>query len=143
MSASDIENYFDRIDKLKANTKPKFGKMNVNQMVCHCTDQIRLALNTIKAEEYGGLTSKEVMLLANKGKTVPVAKGLGQVEGGGTQPTNLENDIVLLKQHILEFFELEKDFNFGAHPYFGKLNKEKWTRITNYHLNHHLSQFNV
>jgi len=143
MSTDEIKNYFDRIDKLKANAKPKFGKMNVNQMICHCTDQIRLALNTIHAQEYGALTPKVVMQLAAKGKTVPVAKGLGQVEGGGTQPTNLKNDITLLKQHLLEFFELEKDFNFGAHPYFGQLNKEQWIRITSYHLNHHLTQFKV
>lgn len=143
MSEEEIQIYFHRIDKLQLNAKPSFGKMNVNQMICHCTDQIRLALKTIGAEEYGRLKPKEVMALSNTGKTVPVAKGLGQVEGGGTSPTNFENDIVLLKQHILEFSVLNNDFVYGAHPYFGNLNKEKWIRITRYHLNHHLTQFNV
>jgi hypothetical protein len=143
MSEKEIHDFFDRIDTLAANAKPIFGKMNVNQMICHCTDQIRLALNTIRAKEYGGLTSKEVMVLSSAGKTVPVAKGLGQVEGGGTQPTHFRNDVVLLKQHILMFSQLDNDFVCGPHPYFGQLNKAKWTRITKYHLDYHLSQFNV
>ena len=49
-------------------------------MLCHCADQIRLALGTIRAEEYGALTPEKVITLSKAGKTVPAAKGLGQVE---------------------------------------------------------------
>lgn len=143
MEDEEIEIIFRRLDKLHSNSKPIFGKMNAHQMICHCSDQIRLALGTFKAEEYGKLKAKEVIALSKAGKTVPAAKGLGQVEGGGTKPTVFENDRMVLKQHVLEFSKLDEDFEFGIHPYFGKMNKEKWTRLTLYHLNHHFEQFGL
>jgi hypothetical protein len=33
--------FLERIDNLSEKSTPKFGKMNVSQMICHCTDQIR------------------------------------------------------------------------------------------------------
>ncbi len=143
MIQEQIISFFERIDNLSSEQKPLFGKMNVQQMVCHCTDQIRLAFGKFKADEYGALTPKEVFAFANAGKTVPTAKGLDQVKGEGTPPTTFENDIGILNQHITEFSNLDDNFEYGRHPYFGQLSKEKWTSLTVYHLDHHLKQFNV
>ncbi|HMB63798.1 MAG TPA: hypothetical protein VKN36_12040, partial [Eudoraea sp.] len=93
MTEEQITRFFKRIDQLTPEQQPLFGKMNVNQMVCHCTDQIRLALGTLLADEYGAVDPAEIISLARSNKTVPTAKGLGQVEGGGTPPTVLDNDI--------------------------------------------------
>lgn len=135
--------FFERIDKINLRGKPSFGKMNAHQMVCHCTDQIRLAFGTLVAKEFGTLTPAEVFAFHNAGKTVPTAKGMDQAQGEGTKPTTFKKDIATLKQHIVEFSELDDNFEFGQHPYFGKLTKEKWTSLTIYHLDHHLKQFNV
>jgi hypothetical protein len=143
MKEEEIEIIFQRLDQLKIDSIPLFGKMNAHQMVCHCTDQIRLALGTFMAEEYGRLEPKEVIALSKAGKTVPAAKGLGQVEGGGTKPINFSTDVKLLKQHILDFSMLNENFEFGLHPYFGHMTKEKWIRLTLYHLNHHFNQFGL
>ena len=143
MKDEEIEIIFQRLDKLRSDSSPLFGKMNAHQMICHCTDQMRLVLGTFRAEEYGRLKAEEVISLSKAGKTVPAAKGLGQVEGGGTKPTIFENDIAILKQHVLDFSKLDEDFEFGIHPYFGNMNKEKWIRLTLYHLNHHFSQFGI
>jgi len=138
-----ITSFFERIDNLKRDERPSFGKMNAHQMICHCTDQIRLALGTLEALETGGLTPKEVFEFHNAGKTVPTPKGMDQFAGGGTKPTIYNDDIDTLKEHIIEFSNLDDNFEFGHHPYFGKFTKEKWTSLTIYHLDHHLKQFNV
>lgn len=138
-----MTSFFERIDSLSSEQKPLFGKMNAHQMVCHCTDQIRLAFGTLMTKKSGNLTREEIFALANAGKTVPTPIGMDQVAGKGTQPSIFEKDIATLKQHIVEFSELDDNFEFGVHPYFGKLTKEKWTSLTIYHLDHHLKQFNV
>lgn len=112
-------------------------------MVCHCTDQIRLALGTLEAEEYGKLSPKEVFALSNAGKTVPTPKGLDQVKGEGTKPTIFDNDVKILKEHIIGFTKLGDNFDFNEHPYFGQLSIKKWGSLTIYHLDHHLKQFGV
>lgn len=142
MTQEQIAQFCNRIDKLTSRQKPLFGKTNANQMICHCTDQLRLAMGTIKAMEYGNLDPKEVNAMSQAGRTVPVPKGLGQVEGGGTKPTIFENDREPLKKHLLEFQKLPNDFNFGIHPYFSEIGKKGWVSIPQYHLGHHLQQFN-
>jgi len=143
MTENQIATFFERINRLNATEKPSFGKMNPHQMVCHCADQIRLALGTLKTVEHGALKPKEVFAYHNEGKTVPTPKGMDQVAGDGTKPTIFNDDIDTLKEHIIEFSNLDDNFEFGQHPYFGELTKEKWTSLTIYHLDHHLKQFNV
>lgn len=129
MSEGQVQLYFQRIDKLNAGQHPLFGKMNANQMICHCTDQIRLAMGTKKSTEYGQVDPNQIILLSKSGKVVPTPKGLGQVEGDGTQPTNLEDDKEILKQHILTFSKLDNNFNCAPHPYFGEIDKKRWKEL--------------
>lgn len=143
MTEQQIKNLIERIDCLDAKSEALFGQMNVNQMVCHCTDFFRMAKGEKKALEYNILSSSEIINIAKSGKTAPTAKGFGQIEGDGTPPTNLKKDKILLKEYLLAFSELSDQFNFALHPYFGKMNREKWVKLAIYHLDHHLKQFGV
>lgn len=53
MEDNKILQVFERIDKLNSESKPLFGKMNVHQMICHCTDFYRMANGSKEANEYG------------------------------------------------------------------------------------------
>jgi hypothetical protein len=143
MTEEQVAIFFQRIDKLTLEHKASFGVMNVNQMICHCTDQLRVALGTKSLGDQGSFDPNEIINLAKAGQPVPTPKGLGQVEGDGTKPTNLENDKEILKNHIADFSKLPDDFNYFMHPYFGKIDKKRWINLVIYHLNHHLGQFNV
>jgi len=143
VTEKQILQFFARIDNLTSGQKPLFGRMNVNQMICHCTDLFRMAKGTKKAREYGQVDPNEIILLAKSLKSTPTPKGFGQIEGEGTMPTDLENDKKILKDHILEFSELPEDYKYALHPYFGEINRKRWIGLVIYHLNHHLGQFNV
>jgi len=143
VTEKQIQHFYERIDKLTASQKPKFGKMNANQMICHCADFFRMATGTKKALEYGKVDPKEIISLGKSGKPTPAPKGFGQVEGDGTLPTNLENDKKILKEHIVVFSEFPDDYDYAPHPYFGQMDKKRWIGLAIYHLNHHLVQFNV
>lgn len=143
MSEEQIVHFFKRIDILGSEHKPLFGVMNVNQMICHCTDFFRLANGSKKAFEYGVVDPKSINSLAKSNKPIPTPKGFGQVEGDGTLPTNLENDKKILKEHILEFSKLPNNYRYALHPYFRQMDKKSWTKLAIFHLDHHLKQFNV
>lgn len=143
MTEEQIKQFFERIDKLTLEHQPLFGKMNVNQMICHCADFFRMAKGSKKAMEYGQVDPNEIISLAKSGKSAPAPKGFGQVEGDGTKPTRLENDKKILKEYIREFSKLPDEYNYAEHPYFGQLNKKRWTGLAIYHLNHHLGQFQL
>jgi len=143
MTEDQIDIFFQRIDKLTLEHKASFGLMTVNQMICHCTDQLRIVLGTMTLGDQGNVDPVEIINLAKSGRPVPTPKGIGQVEGDGTRPTNLENDKQILKKHITDFSKLPDDFDYPLHPYFGKIDKTRWTNLVVYHLNHHLGQFKV
>lgn len=141
MTEIKAQQFIERIESLSPDSKPSFGKMNVNQMVCHCTDFFRMANGTKMANEYGKVNPKDIIKLANAGKSAPAPSGFGQTEGEGTKPTDLENDKRILKEHLLEFSAFNEDYKFGEHPYFGNIDHKRWVGLAIYHLNHHLSQF--
>ena len=135
--------FTERIDKLTPLHSPKYGKMNVHQMVCHCTDFYRLVLGEKTLEDRPTLSAKEVFILAKEKKTVPAPKGMDQVLGKGTPPSTFKNDIALLKEKLSTFLNLDHEHDFPPHFYFGKLDPQKWIEVSDYHLNHHLKQFGV
>ena len=135
--------FLTRIDSLTPNHKAKYGKMNVHQMVCHCTDFYRIALEELTLTETPKLSKEEVLILAKERKTVPAPKDINQVAGKGAKPTNFQNDIRLLKEKMTLFFNSPKKVEFPPHFYFGFLTRVQWNETSNYHLNHHLRQFNT
>lgn len=139
----ELEN---RIRSLDDNSVRLWGKMNVNEMICHCSDQIKMSVGMIPTKYRGNffLTAfvKHLILLgmpAPKGKveTVPELKqGLK-----GTKPVRIENDRIALLNLVSNFPTLiEKNQNI-VHPAFGEMNKIQWARLCYIHLDHHLKQF--
>ena len=61
LNEEDRKDLVRRINKLSENDKGLWGKMNVNQMVCHITDQLSMSMNEIKTT-YVGSKLKETLL---------------------------------------------------------------------------------
>jgi hypothetical protein len=146
LNEHDKNNLIVRINKLSETDQRLWGKMNVNQMVCHITDQLRISTNEIKTT-YMGSRLKETVLkrLVLFGMPIPkgkaeTAKEIKQGEGG-TPPTNLGNDIKSCIAQINNFNSNFKQTQITKHPTFGDMNKKEWARLAYIHINYHLKQF--
>ena len=88
----------ERIKRLSGNESALWGRMNVNQMVCHVADQLRVSLGDLgqpdkKADLFGRTVIKFLVLYVIAiPKNVPTSPKIDQAEGKGTQPTNFEAD---------------------------------------------------
>jgi hypothetical protein len=122
------------------------GKMTVNEMICHCSDQIKMAIGEISTKYVGNFfletLVKHLILLgmpAPKGKVETVLELKQGVKG--TKPTSIERDKQTLMGYVQDFKNLiEKNPNV-VHPAFGKLTSDQWARLCYIHLDHHLKQF--
>ena len=137
-----------RIQKIKPDTQALWGTMNVNQMICHCTDLLRIA-NSSKAEKFRGsfllrTVGKFFFLKSsfNWPKNLPTSPAIDQNKGG-TKPDEFESDKHLLLEQLQHFSALPYEYEFPPHPAFGKLSRKQWGRIMWLHINHHLSQFGL
>ncbi|GBD91237.1 hypothetical protein BMS3Abin04_01963 [bacterium BMS3Abin04] len=148
-TSKDKLEILNRIKNLTPNSKKQWGKMTVNEMVCHCTDQIRVALGEIETKQTGNILSrtiaKQLVLLglpAPKGK-IKTFPEIDLALGAGTKPASFEKDIQELKRIIEELTQKKDKFLWAEHSVFGKLNRKQWGRLVYIHLNHHLTQFSV
>lgn len=136
-----------RIEKVKESNKALWGKMSVNEMLCHLADQVRVSLQLIKTKDASSFLTRNVAakivlagMPAPKGK-IKTFPEIDFVLGNGTKPTEFENDKSLLKNLVAEFLSKENEFPFQPHATFGPFTKMDWGRIIYIHFDHHLKQF--
>lgn len=132
----------DRLNRLTADAKPKWGSFDVNRMVCHLADAMRFAL------------SPELNVKVMKGPPMFVRHlirlYLPWPKGAPTVPEMLETDPAALEDDIRATVTLMDDFQHGSdrtdwpnHPFFGPLDGNGWAKLTWRHIDYHLKQFGV
>ena len=122
LKSSDLREVQQRISTLTPDAQRQWGTMSVDQMLCHTTDQIRLALAQKPATEMASWFNRNIaipiaLLLPKipKGITAPI--DMAQDAGGlGTKPTTFVNDQRLLLGAIDAFLTKPAGYVFSPHP---------------------------
>ena len=135
-----------RIEKLTPETQPLWGKMNVTQMLAHCTLAAQMPTEEVKPKSVGF----PISILGSMLKT----RILNATEFRKNSPTSPELKVAEPKefqQEKVNFISAIKKLSEGGekvataakHPFFGKMTAKEWGRINYVHADHHLKQFGV
>ena len=134
-----------RLENLNDNAKANWGKMNVEQMLEHCTKPIELSLGESQIEKPNWLKRSIFKLVApSLYNDKPWKQGLPTAKeyiitdsfNFNTQKEKLKTKIEQMSQSK-DYFEPTKD-----QPYFGTT-AEQWGKSAYKHLDHHFRQFGV
>ena len=131
-----------RLESLKPDSTPVWGKMNAPQMVAHLVKWMEMIDGTVTTAprnlpiRHPGIKQLLIYWLPFP-KGIPTAKEL-IVE----TPPDWETQYSALRHHIESFEKLDRN-KLPAHPAFGKLTPEAWGVLGYRHTNHHLTQFGV
>ncbi len=134
-----------RIQQLQSSSQPKWGKMNVAQMLAHCQAPIEAGLSDKKLKQafigkiFGNIAKKGFLKDKPFGKNLPTDKSF------------IIKDEKNFEEEKNKLIRLIKRFAAGGpsavtkepHPFFGKMTQDEWSLITWKHLDHHLQQFGV
>ena len=142
---ADVSQILARIEKLTPDSQRKWGKMNVAQMLAHCT---------ISMETASGRHVIPRLFIGRIIAPLVKAKVLGPKPFGKNSPTdksfkfsdnrNFEEEKATTIRTIQLFFEAgPAGCTYHPHPFFGKLSPEQWSVLQWKHLDHHLRQFGV
>lgn len=136
-----------RIDELNSTSQPKWGKMDVAQMLAHCCVTYDYVYNEGKYTKPKGL--KKILL---KTFVKPMVVGdKPYPKNGRTAPDFLVTDKRIFeteKKRLVDFI-IQTQALGGAHfnqkesHSFGSLTTSEWNNMFYKHLNHHLEQFGV
>jgi len=132
-----------RIHLLNVNNSAQWGKMNIYQMLKHCTLWEEMALGKTKYKQtllgklFGRMALPDFI-----GDDKPFKKNVPTVPKLKIKETS--GDILSLQNKWIKLIEEYNSFdndNF-IHPFFGKMSKEQIGLLAYKHTDHHLRQFN-
>ena len=131
-----------RINSLNENSTAQWGKMNVAQMMKHCTKWDEMALGKQKYKQLliGKLFGRKA--LKNMLKDIPIKKGLP------THPSFKIKETINFREERSKWIRLLEEYEHFSgdgfiHPFFGAVSKEQSGYIIYKHMDHHLRQFNA
>lgn len=134
-----------RIKQLRPDSQQNWGKMNVAQMLAHCSSfqDIATGSSTASRSWLGVLIGRMVKPVFYNDKPLP--------QNMSTIPTiiiadnrEFEKEKEILIQKIISFQKSGPEIcTKKPHPFFGKLSPDEWGKGLYKHLDHHLKQFSV
>jgi hypothetical protein len=138
------------LQQLDPGTPPRWGKMNVQQMIEHYAgDAVRNASGRLKIDTIltppENLQRMREFLMSEKPFKENTKNPLMAEEPAPLRYKTVQAAIGALQQELIYFFEaFEKDTNLiTRNPFFGDLNFEQNVQLLYKHALHHLRQFGV
>lgn len=140
-----VDEISGRINELTPQTQQLWGKMNVEQMLAHCSVGIKSASGELILQSPIFLRMIGSLLKSQTTNEKPFRKSspthekfiIGSTEG-------FEKEKKLLIELIQKFHNNgETKCTSNPHAFFGKLNSTQWGSLMYKHLDHHLRQFGV
>jgi hypothetical protein len=141
--------YLPLIKSISESTSPIFGKMNLQQMVEHMANSIRLAygnpiVSTILTPEEN-IPRMQAFILSDKPFKDNTPNALLPEEPVAPLFKNIADSIADLEKSIVELFQAfsQNPNLIVINPFFGALNEEKTMSLLYKHALHHLRQFGL
>lgn len=135
-----------RINQLDAKATPAWGKMNIFQMLKHCTENERMMVREKRYKRrFIGRIFGKMALKASIKDDAALAKN------SPTHPALIftgTGDVNQQKQLWIDLLEKyptkqSRDYTDFVHPFFGKMDSTQISRLAYKHIDHHLRQFGV
>ena len=131
-----------RIQLLDTNSTVQWGKMNISQMMRHCTmwDEMALGKTKYKQSFIGRLFGKTA--LNDIMKDEPMKKNMPTV------PSFKIKENIHVAEEKMKWMKLIDEYEYYGgngfiHPFFGFMTKDQMGLLVYKHMDHHLRQFNV
>jgi Protein of unknown function (DUF1569) len=138
-----VDEVCSRIDSLQPAIQRQWGKMDVAQMLAHCSAAMDMATGASKLPRMligrliGPLVKPVYVNEKPFAKNNPTAKELIVAD-----QRDFRREQEQLKLKIQQFYEGgETNCTRHPHPFFGALTSYEWSRGMYKHLDHHLKQF--
>jgi len=143
LNETDYTEIKNRIQALSSASVRRWGKMDLRQMLVHCTTQLKIAVGEVSFHAQGPSFMRSGLGKWMLFSTVPWPKGAQTPAEMNADLANFSlTDIETEKKDLLYYLEKAKaQEQLNPHPFFGDLNRNEWARLIYKHLDHHLKQF--
>jgi hypothetical protein len=137
-----------RLKMVRPDCSRRWGRMSAHQMVCHLSDAFRLVTHQKTASPATGIVQSTLIkwialyLPFRWPQGVPTRPEMDQ-EIEGTKPGDFAADLADLESLLERITIVGTDYDWPAHPIFGRMSESAWKRWAYLHVDHHLRQFGL
>jgi hypothetical protein len=137
-----------RLKMVRPDCSRRWGRMSAHQMVCHLSDAFRLVTHQKTASPATGIVQSTLIkwialyLPFRWPQGVPTRPEMDQ-EIEGTRPGDFAADLADLESLLERITIVGTDYDWPAHPIFGRMSESAWKRWAYLHVDHHLRQFGL
>ena len=142
------ESVFKRIDAITTDTKGKWGKLSVVQMIRHLSEANRMAFGDIPMPDRSNLLTRTLFKWMFLSNIKPPGREKGKIQTfpevdvvkRGIAIEDLESEKARYKATVERI--LSTPVLHPTHTVFGKMTREDWGYLVYAHADYHLTQFN-
>ena len=140
--AGDREALLRRLKSLTPLHQRRWGKMMVHQMLCHVSDQMRVALGDLPTRRSGSRLGGVLARVYAIHTPLPWPRGRVETapEMQTATPTTWETDVLACEALIAR---VGREQPRATHPRMGALTPREWGILAAKHLDHHFTQFGI
>lgn len=144
-NATTVNGFMERLGRITIDAKPTWGRMNVAQMLEHCSAPIAIALGDVDTPQSipGFLFGKIAKPMLTDGlpfkRYLPTDRTF--LIPATTDFDDAKRRLTLLMGRLST--TAPENIHLRLHPFFGKLSSHEWDMATVKHLDHHFKQFGV
>jgi hypothetical protein len=135
-----------RLRTVRPESARHWGRMSAHQMICHLSDSFRMGTGQKPVTAATGRLPRPVMKWIALYLPFPWPPGIPtrpeiDQHCAGTNPVDFDADLAELETLLELMTTREKNFEWPAHPVFGRMSRAAWLRWAYLHMDHHLRQF--
>ena len=136
-----------RINHVRPESAPRWGRMSAHQMICHLADAFRMAVGRKDVSDATSVFQRTVVKWT--ALYIPMRWPRGRLATipeidqscSGTRPSEFSADVAAL-EHLVELIsDPTRTLDGRVHPIFGRMSHAAWLRWGYLHSDHHLRQF--
>jgi hypothetical protein len=131
-----------RLDRLRPDATPRWGRFDAARMIAHLTEAFRMAAGELQAPRklmpFRPLVRWLMLYMLPFPKGAPTAPALL-----ARRPTDWDADLARLRGVIDAVRAPTPDASTPEHPIFGAMRARDWGVLMYKHVDHHLRQFGV
>lgn len=138
-----LQEVIARLNTLRPDSQRQWGKMNVSQMLAHCSNALEVTLGERTTKQglmgkiFGPLAKKSITSEKPFSRNLPTDPGFVIVD-----PVDFDKEKIRLIDKLTRVSQMDPLKTAAArHPFFGKMTADEWNRLNYKHLDHHLHQF--
>ena len=143
------EDILSRIQKLNVESRGRWGRLSVQQMIRHLSEACRMSFDEVSIPDRSNFFTRSIgkwLFLSNikpPGREKGKIKTFPEIDIVELQfpVEELENEKVHYTSLLKRLSETEKLSK--KHPLFGKMSRDDWGLLAYAHADYHLTQFNA